>query len=305
MAVPPGLADPSSRTHRGDAAGRRVASAEPTEATAAIGPWRLTALIHRGQRLNLYRARPIENQLGPGCYVLKTPCDGRSGNELALALLRREAAVAAAVSHPNLAAALGADWYSPSPVLLLPYLEGVSLRRLLASQLPPSRFALWIARQLAAALAALHSAGWLHGQLRPEHVIISPQGQATLIDLSQARRLETAEVIAESPEAALAYASPESFGRRVSLTAASDIYSLGALLFEMLAGRPPFAAADERAWANCHRRQKPPDLRSANPAVSRESAELVARMLAKEPLRRPTTSELIDRLAGLEIDELL
>jgi serine/threonine-protein kinase len=159
---------------------------------------------------------------------------------------------------------------------------------------------------LAAALAALHAAGWLHGQVRAEHAIVSPQGHATLIDLSQARRLGSDEcALGLAPLLAPAYGPPEAFLARGRLTGASDIYSLGILLFELLTARRPFTATEPGRWATCHCRQLPPDVREARPGLSRDVDELVRRLLAKEPLRRPTAAELVDRLAGLEIDELL
>jgi serine/threonine-protein kinase len=270
-----------------------------------LGCWRLTALVHRGDRLLLFRARPVADDAGPGCYLLKTPRPDRTDGELAFSLLRLEAAASALVSHPHLTTVLSAALDGSLPHIALPYLDGVSLRRMLTGRLPTFR-GLWIARQLAEALAALHSAGWLHGQVRPEHAIASPQGHVTLIDLSQARRPNTVECASTwSAPLAPAYAPPEAFLERGELTNASDVYCLGILLFELLTGQPPFAVRDSRqaAWSHC--RLAPADVRERVPTVSRDVAELVRRMLAKEPLRRPSAAELVDRLAGLEIAELL
>src|SRR5262249_52863079 len=154
------------------------------------------------------------------------------------------------------------------------------------------------------ALAALHEAGWLHGQVRPEHIVVSPQGQATLIDLTEARQLETAECDAgEMPARAAAHAAPESFSPRGRVTVASDIYSLGVLLYESLARRP-FEAADVRQMARQHRLSLPPDIRRLSMQVSAAVAELLHRMLAKEPLRRPSAADLVRWLTELEIEAL-
>lgn len=308
------VASPSVRTRR-RVAGESRADAAPTVEILepTIGPWRLMKLLHRGERLMLYRARPIGDELGPGCYVLKTPLVGHEQDALARALLRREAAAAVDASHAHLISTLGTSLGGRRPFVVLPYLDGISLRRLLAvegyreayaSRSP--RAALWMARQLATALAALHAAGWLHGQVRPEHALVSPQGHLTLIDLCQTRRLDSEECAAGlAPPTAPAYAPPEAFATQGRLTAAADVYSLGVLLSELLTGQLPFVARDERHWAWCHCRQCPPDVRERRPSVSRDIAELVRRMLAKEPLRRPAATELADRLAGLEIEELL
>jgi serine/threonine-protein kinase len=169
----------------------------------------------------------------------------------------------------------------------------------------PVATVLWIVRQVAEALAALHAAGWLHGQVRPEHVDVSPQGHATLIDLTEARRIGTVECdAADLSRTAAAYAAPEAFSLRGCLTAASDTYALGTVLFEALAGRPPFAAADPRQLAAMHLRAAPPNIRRLRPSASLEVGELLHRMLAKEPLRRPSDDQLVRWLAELEIEEL-
>jgi serine/threonine-protein kinase len=193
----------------------------------------------------------------------------------------------------------------------LPYLEGITLRRLIdnataAPHMLPTSYALLLVRQVAEALAALHAAGWLHGQILPEHVIVSPHAHATLIDLTLACRLESHECDCVAPRDNLAaiYAAPESNSTRRRVTAAADIYSLGTVLFELLAGQPPFFAKSLRQLAICHQSHAVPDLRQMRPGLSHGPAELVRRMLAKEPLRRPSDEQLIRWLAELEIQAL-
>jgi serine/threonine protein kinase len=230
------------------------------------------------------------------------------------AALGREATLAAAMHHPHLVSVLAADLHDATAYLVLPYLEGTSLARLIAARARdrfgqeggrlPIHFALAIARQIASALAALHRAGWLHGQVNPRHVLLSPPGQATLIDLTQARELASPEARSEaSLTPAHPYAAPELFRPRM-LTAAADVYALGATLFEMLAGEPPFALFVGRELAAAHLDCRPPDLRQLRLEATMEVAELVSRTLAKEPLRRPTAEQLVTSLAELEIDEL-
>jgi serine/threonine protein kinase len=265
----------------------------------------LTRRLHRGGTFDLFRAA-ANSDLGPGCYVVKTPRK-KSSPTMAAARLCREASVMMAVRHPNLNCVLAADTQTAEPYLLLPFHDGVSLRELLrspAAGLPLSRV-LQIMRQLAAALAALHSAGWLHSQVRPEHIFLSPQGQTTLLDLTLARRLDTPEcdVAAGLPIDAI-YAAPE-FGCRSSRVAsAADTYSVGIVLYEVLAGRPPFVGSSREEVLNQHRRDAASDVRALRPDVSLELAHLLRLMLAKEPLRRPTDGELLRWLAELEIAAL-
>jgi eukaryotic-like serine/threonine-protein kinase len=267
--------------------------------------WQLTRIIARGARTDVFRARLAESDLGPGCYAVKAP--RREGDVVAAAMLRRETIVGREVEHPNLVSVLAAgDGY-----VVLPYLEGITLRRWLGHVAAQQRMpiavvtALSVARQVAGALAAMHDAGWLHGQVQPEHAIVSPQGQATLIDLTQARRLESGECDVGGDDSVVAmYAAPEWSSSRGRLSAAADTYALGAILFELLTGQPPFTGRSAREVVAMHRTAAPPNLRRLRPETSLECAELVRRMLAKDPLRRPSDEEIVRWLAEIEIAEL-
>jgi len=268
-------------------------------------PFRLTRRIHSGSVFDLFRAA-TRGEMGPGCYVAKRTRAAASP-EIAAAMLRREATVAAAVQHPNLTCVLASEADLPMPYLLLPFRDGVSLRRILAlseSFISVSR-ALSIARQIADALAGMHAAGWLHGQLRPEHVLLSPQGKVTVIDLTQARRLDTAECdVMEVGAIDAMYGAPEKTNGNRRLNFAADNYSLGIMLYEVLSGEPPFEASSQRELVIKHRREAIPDIRALRPDVSLELAYLLRMMLAKEALRRPTDQELVRWLTELEIAAL-
>jgi serine/threonine-protein kinase len=285
----------------------------PAASVVIGGHWLATRLVVQRDDVALYRARTTD-ELGPGCYVVKLVRRPSPGAPVAVAGLRREAEAAAAVCNPHVTSVLADGLGSSEPHLVLPYLEGVSLRGLLdaldadpqaawPARLPVAT-ALGVARQVADALASLHTAGWLHDQVRPQHIVISPQGHAMLIDLTQARRLGATESrVKGAAICAPQYAAPEHFAAS-TLTAAVDIYSLGTTLYEMLTGVLPFGACSRLELAHAHRTRRPPELRDLSPNVTTEVEALVFQMLAKEPLRRPAASEAVRRLAELEIEEL-
>ncbi|HEX5105581.1 MAG TPA: serine/threonine-protein kinase [Pirellulaceae bacterium] len=304
--MPPssGIARPPSLRARASPLPSLPSAAKPSE--SRLGPWHLTQVLRRGALTTLYRARPAEAKGELGCYVVKTFAASGAQRDLARAMLAREAAVGQAVNHPHLATVLAADLVADQPYVVRPYLDGITLRQFLDRQRSlPLASALWIARQVAESLTVLHRAGWLHGQVQPEHVIVAPSGHATLIDTSLCRRLETTECEGgDVRPGSIAYAAPETFLHRGRLTTASEIYSLGISLYEMLASRPPFQAADAAQLARLHRTIAPPDLRAARPDLPPEAAYIIRLMLTKEPLRRPSVAELVRWLAELEIAAL-
>jgi len=232
--------------------------------------------------------------------VLKADCQE---DALAIELLQREAFVAQQVLNSHLASVLSAHVDRSPRYLVFPFLEGVTVRNALQAVghvgVP---HALWIARQVTSALDALHGCGWLHGDIKPENVLIAKSGHATLLDLGLARSLRSPSSQRDVLAGSLAYAPPEAFNPNVPFSPASDIYSLGILLFEMLTGRRPFAEQDAVELAAAHLVKPAPDPRCCMSQIPASVARLVRRMLAKEPLRRPATAELHDLLAASEIE---
>jgi serine/threonine-protein kinase len=240
-----------------------------------------------------------------GAYGLKLLRSELHGDIEALKMLHRETFVGRLVAHPRLVSIVAASLRQPPYFVVMPWLEGHTLAALLSRGAPldvPT--ALWIARQTAAALEALDAAGWNHGDVKPENIIVSPEGHATLIDLGSAR---SHDECGSSLHGALVgtgrYLAPETAMSALRADVRSDIYSLGVVLYEMFAGGVPFDAKTLGELIDLHREAPPPRLRAIAPQTPREVATLVHRMLAKDPLRRPQNArELIDELARLEID---
>jgi serine/threonine-protein kinase len=188
--------------------------------------------------------------------------------------------------------------------LVLPWLTGHTLAAALAAGAEPDLpAALWIARQTAEALAALDAAGWMHGDVKPSNIFISPEGHVTLLDLGFARR--RGEEWAGGDRCVLGtgrYLAPECLSGGPGGDIRSDIYSLGAVLFELLSGRVPFPAAGMAELAAQHRQAAPPNLTRLVPRLPAAVSALVRRMVAKDPLRRPQSpEELLRQLVALEI----
>jgi serine/threonine-protein kinase len=252
----------------------------------------------------VWLAQPADAVSRPGAYALKLLRPHWEDSPEAVATLRREALVGRTVSSPRLAPVLAAHVAEPPYYIVMPWLAGVTLDTLLPGRRMGMAVALWHARQVAEALDALHQAGWMHGDVKPANVHVSPRGHVTLLDLGFARQAdEPGRGLADRPVLGTPrYLAPEA-ARGTQADVRADLYSLGVLLFEQLAGRPPFDAADLGELVRLHRQQTARGIRELVPAAPPAVDRLLRRLLAKQALRRPQSPrELIDDLARLEIE---
>ena len=284
-------------------AARAVVSAPPL---GQIGPWRLVKSVAEGKLCRVYQAQPAEGAANRSAgYALKVLQEASQNDAAAIEVMRREAIVGRKVSHPHLISILSAHVGAAPYFVVMPWLAGATLAEMLAGgNRPALPVALWIARQAAEALDALHVSGWMHADVKPSNLFVSPSGHVTLLDLGFARRPEeTGSAVDRSVCGTVHYIAPEMVTSALRPDIRSDIYSLGVTLYELLAGRTPFDGPDLASLAEQHRQAEPPELRSIAPQLPLAVSRLVHSMLAKEPLRRPQTPrELVDRLAALEIE---
>lgn len=273
-------------------------------AAGKVGNWVLTKLVARGAVTQVWRAAPEGATASPPGYAVKILRKEWEGNPYAVDLIRREALVGRRVTHPHLISILAAGTFSPPFYVVMPWLRGATLGEWLAWRArldPPQAF--WLARQTAEALGALHRAGWMHGDVKPQNIFVSPEGHVTLLDLGFARRTDGSETpLAPRLAGTGYYLAPELAAKPGRGDIRSDLYSLGVVLFEMLVGRRPFEGQGPAEILAHHRQTPAPDLRVLAPGLPEDAYRLVRQLLAKEPLRRPSEpAEVIPRLVALEI----
>lgn len=275
------------------------------DARGRVGPWQLVRQVAEGNLCRVYQARPADGPLDRSAgYAVKVLLERWQDDTAAIELLRREAIVGRQVSHRHLISVLAAHVGGPPYFVVMPWLAGSTLADLLAAgRRPPLPVALWLARQTAEALGALHVAGWMHGDVKPSNIFVSPSGHATLLDLGFVRRPEeTGCVVDRCVAGTFHYIAPEMITSALRPDIRSDLYSLGVTLYELLTGRLPFVGRSLAELAEQHRQSEPPEIRSLAPRLPLDVARLVHQLLAKEPLRRPQTpAELVVRLTVLEI----
>ncbi len=244
--------------------------------------------------------------------ALKVITPARTDDTAAQALFLREARAAARVRHSNVASVLFLSEEPGRIYYAMEFIAGESLRAWLARSGPPEpRLALAIAEQIARGLEAIHAEGIIHRDLKPSNVMLLPSPRAPgtgsesalppawqvkIIDFGLARPVagpdESVGTIGFRGTAA--YASPEQCAERTDLDGRADLYALGCILFEMLAGGPLFKARTQREMADLHLDQPPPLERIAHaPAPLRE---IVARLLAKRPSDRPESAALVGEM---------
>ena len=287
---------------RSDAAvARRPAAGLPQR----IGDWHPVSLAAEGELARVYRARPAGSPPDrPACYAVKVLRERWADDPRAIRLMTSEAVAGRSVSHPHLISILAASLSRQPRHLVMPWLTGATLRAHLDASRPMDLpTVLWIARQVCEALGALHDAGWLHGDVKPGNIFLSSEGHVTLLDLGFARRRDdVGSAVDRCVTGTCQYLAPEWITSAIRPDIRSDLYSLGAVLFETFAGRPPFSGNSLAALAEQHRHAVPPDLRRLVPELPSAVLRLVHQMLAKDPMRRPQTpGEVADRLAELEI----
>lgn len=237
---------------------------------------------------------------------------GRGGNATLFgAFDRTRRKIAIKVLHPELAVTVGADRFLReiryagqldhphiAPLLdsgendyllwfAMPFVPGESLRELLRREpVLGVEYAVRLASEALDALAHAHERGIAHRDIKPDNIMCSPQG-AVLVDLGIAR------AIAQSGEDRVTrsgfvvgteqYMSPEQARGVTDVDGRTDVYSLGVVLFEMIAGRPPFTSPHATAVLDMHQRQPAPSLRELRPDAPAALADAVARALAKDP----------------------
>ena len=177
--------------------------------------------------------------------------------------LIREARAASSLNHPNIVTIHGVLQSETIVAIVMEFVDGHSLREICAEPLPYAE-ATPIVRQIALALAAAHEAGIIHRDVKPENVVVRSDGYIKVVDFGLARNVTLADSVTSKSITAgtLRYMSPEQL-RGERLTPASDMFSLGLILYEITSGKHPFAAGSalDTAWAITHQTPAPPSLK--------------------------------------------
>ncbi|HWE42950.1 MAG TPA: protein kinase, partial [Gemmatimonadaceae bacterium] len=238
----------------------------------------------------------IERELGRGgMAVVHLARDTKHDRPVALKILHpglgaaigrdrlaREIGITARLQHPHILPLHDSGEWGDTLFYVMPYVDGESLRARLAAGAPLAiPDALGIAREVASALDHAHRRGVVHGDVKPENILIA-DGHAILADFGIARVMSAALANSESaaaPSGTAPYAAPEQDDGTTSISPCADVFSLGCVVFEMLAGRPPWIGASPRTVVARRAAHPAPALRSLRDDTPPWLADLVQRML--------------------------
>lgn len=265
--------------------------------TGSFGDYELIEEIARGGMGVVFRARQKSlNRVVALKMVLGGPLASPAVRQRFLA----EARAAASLQHPNIIAIHEVGEHGGQPFFSMNYVEGRSLAELLHDgPLPPRRAAGYV-KTIAEAVAYAHGKGILHRDLKPSNVLIDESDQPRVTDFGLAKQLTGGSDLTVSGQVLGSpnFMAPEQArGRHREVGPASDVYSLGALLYHLLTGRPPFQAATLTEVLRQVTTTDPAPPRLLNAAIPRELETICLKCLAKDiPRRYPTAQGLADEL---------
>jgi serine/threonine-protein kinase len=272
-----------------------------------IGPYRVVRPLGQGGMGTVLLA---EDQRLSRLVALKTFAGSEARSEHARAQLMSEARAAAAFSHPNIASVHDVLDVDGQVVIVFEFVEGDTLASRLEKGALPTGMALAIAGQLADALAAAHARGIIHRDLKPGNIVLTSEDHAKILDFGIARVMPADPSVNATAQTAPAmfigtvgYAAPEQcLGQPVD--ARADIFSLGVVLFEMLAGARPFAGADVTTVMRAMLQTDPPHIADVAPGISPALDSLIMRALSRNPMHRPqTVREMREGLRSIVTDQ--
>jgi TolB-like protein/predicted Ser/Thr protein kinase len=255
-------------------------SAAPLPSRQELGRYRILGLLGSGGMGNVYRA--LDTELDE-VVALKMLRHDLADQQEVVERFRREVKLARRITHRNIARVFDIGEAEGEKFLTMELIEGPSLAEVLAERRAlPLAEALELAATICDGLGAAHAAGVVHLDLKPGNVLLERGGRVVLTDFGIARALAEAHA-ADGPHGTPGYMAPEQVLGSGDVDARADIHAMGALLYEMVTGRQPWAGQSPYAIASARLREPPPDPRLVRPELPAALGEIIARAMAQLP----------------------
>jgi hypothetical protein len=283
--------EPETKTDRGSGSSPTAQPGCATSSGTVLGDYELLDLLGRGGMGVVHRARQCSANRIVALKVIRPDLlDGIPAAQQATVLerFRTEAQAAARIEHEHVVTvyevgeAAGCLYYS------MRYVEGQSLADVLRNGPVSNEQAAAYLEPVARAVHCAHGQRILHRDLKPRNILVDREGRPFVADFGLAKSLESAQDLTHSGEClgTPSYMAPEQAQDAARATEASDVYSLGATLYALLTGRPPFQAATVAETLHQVKYEEPVPPRQLNPAVARDLETITLKCLQKEPSRR-------------------
>ena len=275
----------------------KIKAQQLVEPGDVLGNYRIEQLIGSGSSGEVFRATHLVDGSVVAIKILRP----WQSDDSSLARFQREAEALARISHPNIAALIDSGWHDKTPFIAMELVDGESLSaKFQKSELPDIRTRMRWFSEICCAVAAAHESMVLHRDLKPSNVLIGSDGKAVVTDFGLAKF-----VGCESKQAHLTttgrslgtprFMAPEQFNSNSNVGMTTDVYGLGALLYFLLSGKPPFESANIFEVAGAVFEQDPRDPRAIDPTIDRDLSTICLHCLKKKPVDRyQTVSELIE-----------
>jgi eukaryotic-like serine/threonine-protein kinase len=267
-----------------------------------IGDYEVIGTLGAGGIGQVYQVRHAISQRIEAMKVLLSVQTG-GGEEVAERFLR-EIRLLASLDHPNIAALHTAFRHSGELIMIMEFVEGVTLRVKLSSGSIMMSQSLDYMRQVLSGLSFAHVKGIVHRDIKPSNIMVTAHERIKLLDFGLAFQGLGSDITRTGLIlGSLHYMSPEQvMGERVD--ARSDIYSVGVTLYQLLTGRAPIDGSSEFAIASGHLKDTPPDPATINPNIPAKLCEIVMKSMAKSPDDRfQTAGQFLEELGSLNTDE--
>lgn len=292
-------ANPTTGVESGARSGLGMSSAATPH---HIGKYEVIRLLGAGAMGVVYECRQPELDRSVAIKVLRHFGGSRSDQTHRF---EREARAAAQLSHPHVVRVYDVGVDGELPYLVMEYVPGDSLDHLIGDRYLSFEVALRIAYHTALGLQAAHDVGIVHRDLKPSNILIDPDGRPRIVDFGLAKSLSDNRSLSGSGDliGTPRYMAPEQVTATVDeIDGRTDVYALGVVLYEMLAGRPPFDGPNVLSILRQLTDDEPPDLLQFRPELWPEIAQLCRAAMAKEPAQRISSARAFaDRLREIMV----
>lgn len=262
-----------------------------------LGPYEIKEMVGQGGMASVYKAyHPATDRF----VAVKVMLPNMAVDETFVKRFQREAQFVASLQHIHILQVFDYGEQDGIAYLVMPYLPGNTLADKIRDNPLDVKEAVRIFRQLAQALDYAHERGLLHRDIKPSNIMLDESGNALLADFGLTKMIDASGISQLTADSTVvgtpAYMSPEQ-GQGIDLTPASDLYSLGVVLYEMLTGDVPFTAETPVAVVFKHVSEAPPSIQMHNAEVPDAIAAIVDKALAKNPADRyPTAMVMVNAL---------